>query len=64
MSSNIRVPVMPEPTREEEQGPFEDWLYSEAPSGDCEEVHRKWLSSWQRDSWLSERAALSAITKD
>jgi hypothetical protein len=59
MSSTIKIkaPAMPEPTRQEEQAPFEAWADNYSPSGDCESLHRQWKESSWRESWLQERDA-------
>lgn len=38
-----------------EQDAFHDWLYSVYPSGDVDEVQRKWLESYERECWLDEQ---------
>lgn len=53
----IKAPAMPEPTRQEEQAPFEAWADNYSPPGDCESVQRQWKESSWRESWLQERDA-------
>lgn len=46
-----------------EQSVFEDWLSSNCPSGDSEQVHQQWIASAEYEDfcidWLDERAAIS-----
>lgn len=44
--AKLATKELPEPY-EEEKAVFEDWLHACAPSGDADEVHAKWLVSYE-----------------
>lgn len=50
--------------KETEHFQFETWLVTECPSGDCEEVQRKWLESSDYKDFIDEwRDQLDALAK-
>lgn len=50
--------------KETEHFQFEAWLVTESPSGDCEEVQRKWLESSDYKDFIDEwRDQLDALAK-
>jgi hypothetical protein len=46
-----------------EHAAFEEWLSSECPSGDAEEVQRKWESSHEFREWLDDFLAEETTPK-
>ena len=42
--------------KDREQAAYEDWLYSERPSGDVTEVQRQWEASSALQNYLEDEA--------